>query len=195
MNIRKIEEDDSEHYFQLLRAVVSETNFLLFEPSEIKSNSRDEYLNFVRSILLSENSIIFVAEENGNLLGFINATGGRYKKNRLCASVVIGILQMHHHKGLGMRLLKELEHWALSKDIHRLELTVMENNHAALGLYKKMGFEIEGIKKASIFVKGSYINEYYMAKILSKSNPACIRSPHVRDVVSIDILIVGRSLS
>ena len=29
-----------------------------------------------------------------------------------------------------------------------------------------MGFEIEGLKRRSLKVKGRYVNEYYMAKIL-----------------------------
>jgi hypothetical protein len=29
-----------------------------------------------------------------------------------------------------------------------------------------MGFEIEGVKRRSLKVKGAYVNEYYMAKIL-----------------------------
>ena len=34
-----------------------------------------------------------------------------------------------------------------------------------------MGFEIEGLKRRSLKVKGTYVNEYYMAKILdSPSN-------------------------
>ena len=42
----------------------------------------------------------------------------------------------------------------------------MVHNERAIRLYKKMGFEIEGTKKHSLFVNGQYVDEYYMAKIL-----------------------------
>jgi len=56
--------------------------------------------------------------------------------------------------------------WAQGNNIKRLELTVMKHNQAGIALYKKHGFEIEGIKKSSMLVNGSYVDEYYMAKIL-----------------------------
>ena len=40
------------------------------------------------------------------------------------------------------------------------------DNERGTGLYRKMGFEIEGLKRRSLNIKGTYVNEYYMAKIL-----------------------------
>jgi RimJ/RimL family protein N-acetyltransferase len=59
-----------------------------------------------------------------------------------------------------------LEDWSREKGIHRLELTVMAHNTNAIGLYQKVGFQIEGTKKGSLFVDGQYVDEYYMAKLL-----------------------------
>jgi len=42
----------------------------------------------------------------------------------------------------------------------------MTHNHAGINLYKKYGFEIEGIKKCAMLVNNVYVDEYYMAKIL-----------------------------
>jgi len=33
-------------------------------------------------------------------------------------------------------------------------------------LYEKNGFEVEGIKKKSVLVDGTFLDEYYMAKII-----------------------------
>ena len=64
-------------------------------------------------------------------------------------------------------MFEQLEKWALLNSITRLELTVVCTNKAALALYKKMGFKIEGIKENSMIVDGSYIDEYYMGKVVS----------------------------
>jgi len=44
--------------------------------------------------------------------------------------------------------------------------TVMCINDAAKHLYEKNGFAVEGIKKNSMIVDGTYADEYYMAKLL-----------------------------
>ena len=63
-------------------------------------------------------------------------------------------------------LFKELEQWASNHNIHRLELTVVARNEAGLALYKKIGFEIEGTKKHSLFIEDEFVDEFYMAKLL-----------------------------
>ncbi len=42
----------------------------------------------------------------------------------------------------------------------------MTYNTAGIALYKKMGFEIEGTKRNSLFIDGKYVDEYYMSKLL-----------------------------
>ncbi|MGG2015707.1 hypothetical protein [Bacillus sp. S10(2024)] len=37
---------------------------------------------------------------------------------------------------------------------------------ARIALYKKSGFEIEGIKRHSLIIGDEFINEYYMSKIM-----------------------------
>lgn len=38
-------------------------------------------------------------------------------------------------------------------------------NEAALRLYTKSGFQIEGVRRNSIFADGRHLDEYYMAKL------------------------------
>lgn len=61
----------------------------------------------------------------------------------------------------------ELEKWVKQNKTHCLELSVMTHNKAAIALYKKIGFKIEGIKKHSLLVDGLWADEYCMAKLLS----------------------------
>ena len=56
--------------------------------------------------------------------------------------------------------------WAKSIQIHRMNLTVMINNEKGIALYNKMGFQIEGTMKHSMFVNGEYVDEYSMTKLL-----------------------------
>lgn len=105
-------------------------------------------------------------KKNGQLIGYLAAYGGRYKRNRHSVYVITGILQAFTSRGIGTSLFEELERWAREKRIHRLELTVMIHNEAAIALYKKIGFEIEGRKQHSLVINGSYVDEYFIAKLL-----------------------------
>ncbi|MNC75722.1 putative acetyltransferase YhhY [compost metagenome] len=77
-----------------------------------------------------------------------------------------GICTGYRNKGIGTKFFNELDKWAEQNKISRLELTVMCHNETAVGLYEKKGFRKEGIKKNSMLVNGSYVDEYYMAKLL-----------------------------
>ncbi|HLR52187.1 MAG TPA: GNAT family N-acetyltransferase [Candidatus Avamphibacillus sp.] len=82
------------------------------------------------------------------------------------AFVLIGIHPDYRGQGIGSKLFAHLEQWANERDIHRLELTVVCENEAGVASYKKHGFEVEGTKRDSLFIDGTYYDEYYMAKLL-----------------------------
>ena len=164
--IRQIKESDAEEFLSLCRTVDAETPFMMFEPGE-RPTKMQEQRDEIRDILSRENQTIFVAENNGQLIGYLTACGGRYKRNKQAVYIITGILRGFTSQGIGTRLFQEMERWAREKEIHRLELTVVVHNKAALALYRKMGFEIEGRKKHSLLINNCYVDEYLMAKLLS----------------------------
>jgi len=164
--IREVCENDAEGFLDLCKRLDEETQFMMLEPGE-RLTTAAEQRERIKRLLLRDNQIILVAETNNRLVGYLAAWGGEYRRNRHSAHIVIGILQDFAGQGIGTRLFTEIDGWAQRQSIHRLELTVMAHNTTALGLYKKMGFKIEGTKKDSLFVNGQYVDEYYMAKLLS----------------------------
>jgi len=62
--------------------------------------------------------------------------------------------------------MEELIAWAGMRGLTRLELTVISHNKRAVGLCPKMGFEIEGLRRRSLFIQGKYIDEFYMSRLL-----------------------------
>jgi RimJ/RimL family protein N-acetyltransferase len=113
------------------------------------------------------NSTIFVAEqEKGKLVGYLIAIGGSVKRTKHSAYLVIGILEEYRGRGIGTKLFQRLEEWAINAKISRLELTVVTQNEAGITLYKKSGFEIEGIKRKSLMINDEFYNEYFMSKLL-----------------------------
>jgi len=164
MIIRELEEKDAEQYLSMLSQLDQETKNMMYEPGE-----RSWEIDFIYRMIENNQqsgSIILLAIEDEKCVGFLSANRGNYNRIRHAAYIVIGILQEYQGKGLGSALFAELEKWAIRHALIRLELTVMTHNQAGINLYKKNGFEIEGLKKRSILVNNQYVDEYYMAKLL-----------------------------
>ena len=69
-------------------------------------------------------------------------------------------------RGVGSALMSEMinlcDNWMR---IERIELTVFADNPAALALYRKFGFEIEGTGRKFALRNGEYVDAYYMARM------------------------------
>ena len=69
-------------------------------------------------------------------------------------------------RGIGTALLGALidaaDKWL---NLRRLELTVYVDNVAAIGLYEKFGFVIEGTRRQDAFRDGAFVDAYGMARL------------------------------
>ncbi|MBT2701222.1 GNAT family N-acetyltransferase [Bacillus sp. ISL-40] len=165
MEIRQIKTIDAASFVNLIKQVESESAFMLLEKGE-RNIGPEQQEKRIEDMKKEDNSTIFVAEENNELIGYLIAIGGNARRNKHSVYLVIGILNRYRGLGIGTKLFKQLEEWATEHSIHRLELSVVTRNEAGLGLYKKMGFDIEGTKRQSLYIDGIFVDEYYMSKLL-----------------------------
>lgn len=163
--IREATATDARALLALKSALDRETRFMLLEPGE-RTMPVSQVAEELRSIAAHCNSVVLVAEVAGELVGYVEATGGATRRNRHTAHVVIGVRQHHAGQGIGRRLLGELERWAGTNHVHRLELTVMTHNERAVGLYRKMGYSVEGTRRSALLVENEFVDELWMAKLL-----------------------------
>jgi RimJ/RimL family protein N-acetyltransferase len=162
--IRVAEPNDAKQLVNLIEQVES-SGFMLFEPGERKI-SEEQMGKRIDSIKEEKSSTILIAEDNGNIIGYLFAVGGNPTRVKHSVYIAVGVGENQRGTGIGARLFEALEEWANIQNIHRLELTVMTHNIAGIALYKKMGFEIEGTKRDSLLINGEYVDEYYMSKLL-----------------------------
>lgn len=98
----------------------------------------NRYVNFKPSI-----ATFFVAEENGNLVGYIL---GNINKRSGRVFDKIGFIEdwfvkeEHRRKKVGEKLWKELIAWFRRKKCNGLELQAFTNNQNAIEIYHKFGF-------------------------------------------------------
>lgn len=154
--------DDAQRLWNLMNALDHETEFMLYEPGE-----RSESLDRLRALLAEpqESMLFCCAEHGGELVGYISASRGALARTCHSAYIVCGVREKFRRQGLGTKFFRLLDVWARQNGIHRLELTVLCENTAALSLYRKSGFEIEGTARHAMRVGGVYKDEYHLSKI------------------------------
>jgi ribosomal protein S18 acetylase RimI-like enzyme len=78
----------------------------------------------------------------------------------------MGLIPEARRQGLGSRLLQAALDHAVKIGLEKIELTVYTSNLPALGLYKKFGFEPEGLLRSYRRVDGFDFDGLLMAKFL-----------------------------
>lgn len=165
MVIREILVQDAENLRHLIYEVENNAEFMLMERGERKMTV-EQIRKQIENVQQQNNSVIFVAEQEEELLGYLFAIGGNVKRKQHSAYLVIGILDDYRGKGVGTKLFQKVTDWAAKQQLTRLELTVVTQNEAGVALYRKSGFRIEGTKRNSLVINGKSYDEYYMAKFL-----------------------------
>ncbi|MDQ7027190.1 MAG: GNAT family protein [Anaerolineae bacterium] len=163
IQIRKMLKADAEAYRDLrLRAL--KTNPEAF--GSAYEDSREHDLEFFRGRIPEPNSdsVIFVAEDNGQLMGMIGLLRPEQQKMRHRAMIWgVFVDPQARGNGLGRQLMD-----AMMTHIHQIDglrhvsLTVVTTNTIALKLYQSYGFNVWGTEPEALFVDGRYYDEYYM---------------------------------
>jgi RimJ/RimL family protein N-acetyltransferase len=150
----------------LLNQLDWETPYLGYKPGE---RSPQEW-RIQREIIedtSGRSGAIFLARRDTELVGFLQAQTCPLRLLRHVLTIEIGICQRLTGRGIGNRLFETVETWARTRQVHRLELTVASENERALRLYEKCGFAIEGTRRHAMLIDGEYVDEHFMAKLLT----------------------------
>ncbi len=166
ITIRLATIDDAAAFLALRAQIDHETKFMMLEPGERQTTVEQERERLA-TMRTSDNKQTFLAEDDGQLVGWLWANGGDYRRNHHTVHIVIGIRAAYTNQGIGTRLFQACEAWARERGLHRLELTVMTNNPLGIALYKKMGFQLEGTAQDALRVDGVYVDLHYMSKVLT----------------------------
>jgi RimJ/RimL family protein N-acetyltransferase len=127
--------DDFDAWFELFQEVADEGRWIWREgPLD-----RDERRQAFERALDDSDIMTFLAEADGLLLGVLGVTlaDGR-------AELGMMVRKEHRGQGIGSSLLEACVAWCRDRDAHKLALTVWPHNKAAMSLYRKFGFRVEG---------------------------------------------------
>jgi putative acetyltransferase len=156
-------------------------NIRHFEPSDIKdlaeiysyasvteNTSQVPFLSSrdVDKFFQSPTDYILIAELDDKVIGHVSLILSNKPREKHSASLAIAVHPDSHGKGVGKQLLAEAinqaDNWL---NILRLELEVYPDNEAALSLYQKFGFKVEGEKKCCNFKAGKFVDLLILARL------------------------------
>ncbi len=107
-----------------------------------------------------------VCEIEGQLTGLVFGRRGTSPRQAHVLSIGLGVLRAWWGRGIGRNLMLALEAGAREHAYHRLELTVQVYNERASALYESLGYEREGLRRHGFKVNGTYVDLYYMSKLI-----------------------------
>ncbi|KZE79173.1 GNAT family acetyltransferase [Paenibacillus elgii] len=110
-------------------------------------------------------NLFLVAAVQDRIVGFSRCEGVYLKRFSHKVEFGVCVLKEFWGYGIGKNLLKESIAWADANGIKKMTLNVLETNDKAVELYKKLGFEVEGLlKNDKILSDGNYYNTIVMGR-------------------------------
>lgn len=155
-------EKNIESLCKAVATVASERRYL----ATIEGFPIESVRNFV-SLILENNLAQFYCVVGDEVVGWCDIIPKNIEGMKHIGILGMGLLKEYRGKGIGQQLLeKAIEHAALHNGVEKVELEVYASNEAAINLYKKMGFEIEGLRVMARKLDGYYDDIMLMGKLL-----------------------------
>lgn len=112
-----------------------------------------------------------VAQNDGVVAGVAGLHRGARPATRHTAEFGVTIAQAHRGRGLGTALIAEMERRARAWGVTKMCLGVFAHNEGAARLYRRLGYQEEGIRRGHYLVGGTLRDEILMAKRLDGAAP------------------------
>ena len=156
--IRPPQEDDAEDLHRLMSHPLVARTTLQIPSQEIGLTKK-------RLAELAPGLYRFVAVVDGRLIASATLYQEQNPRRRHAAGLGMGVHPDYWGHGIGSALMDALvdlaDNWV---NITRIELDVNTDNPAAVGLYKKFGFEIEGTRRYHTYGDGRWAHSHFMAR-------------------------------
>lgn len=138
--VRRAEESDLDAALDTYVEVANERQWIGAEPPIDRAARLEQW----RRSLLDGSSVMFVAEDDGRIVGSASLHGIAGPCGTGVMDLGMQLLAAYRGRGFGSMLLRACIDHARAAGAHKITLQVWPHNHAARSLYRKFGFEEEG---------------------------------------------------
>ncbi|MGZ8782639.1 MAG: N-acetyltransferase family protein [Gaiellaceae bacterium] len=106
-----------------------------------------EERRYVRALRRHPDAAVFVADEDGAIVGRLSVARDPHSASRHVADLGLMVAATHRRRGIGKALLEQAVAWGRDAGVSKLELHVFPWNEPAILLYERFGFEREGLRR------------------------------------------------
>ena len=142
MRVRSIHTDDIEELGRGFKSVVDEKRWLGLQPPVTDAGMAD----WIRERIDDGRRFFVLEDDAANPPAAVGLIDLHDTRTRGVQALGMWILPGYRGRGGGRMLLEALID-ARPPDVHKIELEVWPHNEAAIGLYERMGFEREGLRR------------------------------------------------
>ena len=126
---------------------------------------------------IGSDDYVLVAEIDGEVVGNAGLHPvSKSPRRRHAGTIGMAVRDDWHGRGVGTALMAAIvdlaDNWL---GYRRLELTVYTDNVAAVALYRKFGFEMEGTLREYSYRDGEYVDAYTMARLRTATDTKEVR--------------------
>jgi putative acetyltransferase len=162
LTIRRAEEDDCVGVAEILKSPKVYSGTL-----QVPYPSREYWRRRITENPYSAHYLVAVVDER--IVGMVSIdTFPNRPRRKHAGAVGISVHEEWQGKGVGGALMRAIldlaDNWL---NLTRLELEVYADNEAAINLYERFGFELEGTLRQHAFRDGTYVDAKMMARLKS----------------------------
>ena len=161
VRIQNLSEAHLEGMRRAVDAVARERRYL----RAVHGFSPEETADYYRSLVATE-SIALVALAGSEVVAWCDVRRLPFEGFAHTAVLGMGVVAGHRGRGLGRRLLEEALRRCRDQGLTRIELDVLASNEAAIHLYERSGFVLEGRKRRARILDGEEDDLLCMARLL-----------------------------
>ncbi len=163
------EPSDASAFIDFMNQVARETDYLVMDETGFQFSQAEMESIFAKG-MENPGELCLLAKFGSEVVGAVSVKSSSQFRISHIGNVFIAVKRAYWGHGLGTILLDEVIHWAEEMDrLKRLELTVQVRNQAAVHLYEKVGFKIEGTQvRGARTDKGEWLNLYYMGRLIGE---------------------------
>ncbi|MDL2310909.1 GNAT family N-acetyltransferase [Peptostreptococcaceae bacterium OttesenSCG-928-C18] len=147
--IDRASREDAENIIEYLNIISTESDNLIMTEEQAKDITKKDEELIIDSYKYSKTDIMLVAKLESEIIA-VGSLKGHDRRSRASHRVTLGVTvkKKYWNKGIGREMIDSLLSYAAENEyIEIVDLTVKSDNHGAISLYERFGFEKIGYYK------------------------------------------------
>ncbi|HPT84112.1 MAG TPA: GNAT family protein [Limnochordia bacterium] len=162
IEIREAAPQDAGALLDYVEAISAESDNLTFGPGEFALTLTQEQ-EYLAAMQKRSNSIYLVGFLGEELVSSLSFAGGLRRRMIHAGEFGMSVRKGHWNKGIGAAMLGAFLDWCRhTGEIRKVNLRVRVDNQAAIHLYTKFGFKLEGRRSREFYLGGEFKDIFLM---------------------------------